>query len=398
PLSVLRSSPGGLFWFLSTFDADTAIKASRLTVSLMDSAISRNDRVRLYGDWSMPGKFGSLVSAISYLTEKNNELGLRKIEYPASAFFFSNDNRGADLSVIEIPNALFRYFNRLRLTHSSLMRMERELLQPNKYGEDAAWRMLHKQPIIVPSTVWPDQDKPCGLLGGWLAHALYMKEVLNLNTGYIKTVEAVALRIAGLDDPAKELKAIRNERESPMRWFLRASAKDVLSREELYILMPPNDFRAGYASLDYVAAAAADAIRQCSEGKDPETLPIEVQDACAVEHPLIVLVEKVGARITSSGYNAKSLLTTLRKARRIQDIRRAWLRVIQNGAISWEEFKSLVPPDDFSITQQVRDYMIAYLIDSLRGSLQPDELQSLEMESTEEILKGDKEVEEWQTL
>lgn len=65
-------------------------------------------------------------------------------------------------------------------------------------------------------------------------------------------------------------------------------------------------------------------------------------------------------------------------------IRRVWLRALDANAINWVDFKSLIPPDERSPDEQskvllIRDYMIAYLCDRLRGSIELEEIEEPEI-------------------
>jgi len=200
PISTMRTNPnGGLFWFLSSLDPKVAIApAAELVLPKFDNCIATNNRLRLYGDWEIPGKTSAVVSALVALSGKQRLLNLPEPDYPVRAFFFTNDNRNPWVSVIEIPNSIFRFIGKLRMHHHSFMKFVREALSVNGLCE----AMLEGDQIAKKCVVFPDKvNNDTELKGGWYAHALYMKEVLGMQDRYIKTIEEVALSIAESEDP-----------------------------------------------------------------------------------------------------------------------------------------------------------------------------------------------------
>jgi len=401
PISTMRTSPnGGLFWFLSSLDPRVAIApAAELVLPELNNCIALNNRLRLYGDWEVPGKTSSaVVSALVALSGKQRLLNLSEPEYPVRAFFFTNDNRNPRVSILEIPNYILRFIVRLRSIHrDSFNKFVNEALRLNGLCD----AMLEGSQIAKKCVVFPDNENNyTELKGGWYAHALYMKEVLGMQDRYIKTIEDVALRIAESEDPLAELKSIKVEKW-PIQWFHRAIAKSFLTFDEFCLLVPENYYRNASVALDYVTAATADAIRCKTENGEWKRW-----DGCAREsennkHPIIQLVENIGDRVSGSSYDPKKLLNNLRIARDEFLIRRAWLRALESGAIGWTDFVELVPPDNSHIVFTVRDYMIAYLCDKLRGSIEPEAIE--ESEEAPDInlnIKNNniEEEEEWPTL
>ncbi len=377
PLSTMRTSPeGGFFWFLSSVDPQVAVApAAELVLPKLNECISANKRLSLYGDWEYSGKTNAVVGALVAITARTRQLGLVEPKYAVTAFFFTNDNRDPQISAIAVPNSTFRFLSRLRLRQESFTRFTREALSVKGLSDE----ILSQRPIVRQCTISSENANTLPTLqGGWYAHALYMKEVLRMSDRYIKTVEQIALRIAESENPQKELKSIKTNKQ-PMHWLHQAIAKALLSRDELYVLVPPNNSGAASAALDYITAAATDAIRCKIENKEWE----QWKEAGAAEreehtHPVICLVEEVGDKIFGSNYDPKKLLKSLRKARSESEIRRTWLRAVEAGAICWIDFKKLVPPDNVHMTYTLRDYMLAYLFDRLRGSIEMEEIEEPE--------------------
>ncbi|MDI6827934.1 MAG: Cas8a1 family CRISPR/Cas system-associated protein, partial [Armatimonadota bacterium] len=378
PISTMRTSPnGGKFWFISSVDPAVAIApAAELVLPELERCISTNKRLSLYGDWKVSGReVNAIVSALVALTGRARLLSLIEPKYPARAIFFANDNRNPQTSAIEIPNSIFRYLAKLRLHHDKFEKFIHEALDITQLCDS----MLKEQRIIKYCTITSDNANSAGKLkGGWYSHALYMKEVLKMQNYYIKMVEEVALRIAKSEDPLRELKLIKQEKE-PMRWLHQAIAKSLMTRNELYTLAPPNDYNAASAALDYIRAAAIDAINCRSENEEWERWDEPISEPDPDRHPIIQLVEEIGERLFISNYDPQKLLNGLRTARNESQIRRVWLRALDANAINWVDFKSLIPPDEQSKVFTIRDYMIAYLCDRLRGSIELEEIEEPEI-------------------
>ena len=398
PLSLVRTSPGGLFWFISTLDTDVSTyAASKLNLPLMDKMIAGNQRLRFYGDWIQPGRASSVLGAVEHITAHRVEAGLADTpQYPVRAVFFSNDNRGGNFSVVDIPDPVFRFYSRLRITHNMLSKFTNEATHVPKLGERLAQQILAGKAIIRYCVRWNESELP-ELRGGWYAHALYMKEVLGVRDVYIDTIERIAAAIAESDDPIAELKSLRLLGRDPMRWYLAAVRKGYMNRREFYGLVPPNDYRAASRTLDYIEGASADAVRSKANG---EAFVRWTEDISAIDtdvHPMIALIERVGQQVINSEYQPEKLLKYLKLARSESDVRRAWLRVLDSGAIRWTDFVGLVPPDGKWKWLQIRDYMLAYLIDTLRGNAKLnaiDEVEPVQVEAEAEYEEDD----EWPTL
>lgn len=378
PLSILRTSIGGKFWFIATMDSYIAIEMARnFTLSSMDESISKKERIGFFGNWDMPGYSSSVVNAIIFITGERYKLGMNDTNFPVQAFFFTNDNRSPELDVRNIPNKLFRYFSILRLTSNHFNEFLHELLYKEKIGEITCKRMLLSDHIGKGNVV-KQGEGVYKLLGGWIAHRLYMEEVLGLSGEYIKSIENVALRIAESENPQKELKVIETIK-SPMPWFLSAIRSGYLSKDELYILIPPNDYYKGKSSLDYIYAATIGIINLKEKGNELERFDGSLTSA-EKDNQVIQLVELIGEKLLSSSYDIKQILDKLMISRSISQIRHAWLRVIKSGAISWDDFIKILPPDDNNQVYIIRDYMIAYLCDYLRKHNDINQIQDIEID------------------
>lgn len=93
-----------------------------------------------------------------------------------------------------------------------------------------------------------------------------------------------------------------------------AIAKSLITRNELYTLAPPNDYNAARAALDYIIAAAIDAINCRSENEEWERWDEPISEPDPDRHPIIQLIEEIGERLFISNYDPKKLLNGLRTA------------------------------------------------------------------------------------
>ena len=187
--------------------------AAKKNLKLMEQSIAKNERVRLFGDWALPGRYSYVVSVIEMLAEENilNETDINK--YPVSAVFFSNDNRTPNMSFLSVPNSLLRFYYKLWLNKKQWNRFLFEARRNNDIGEGLARSMLNKGDLVKPLTVIETPK----LSGGWYAHGLYMKEVMEMDDSYISAIESTARKILASNDPESILKKLRLERD-PMRW------------------------------------------------------------------------------------------------------------------------------------------------------------------------------------
>ena len=153
---------------------------------------------------------------------------------------------------------------------------------------------------------------------------------------------------------------------------LRAIAEGLISKDCFYRLVSPNNYKSATKAIDYILAALADMIRMKNDGESLE----EWKSAAAQEtRPAIIeLVEQAGAKLNSSNADLKRILNDLRKAKSIVEIRNAWLRVIRNNSINWLDFIGLNPPENNMLIFTIRDYMLAFLYDSLREELSSDDI------------------------
>jgi|SRR5579884_1249592 len=377
PLSVLRTGVNtGLFWFVHTASSKIAIACAELTLNAMNHAISRSDGLGFFGDWNIPSRDAgaALVALIRDLMSGKNQSAIswNEIEterLPATAYVFSNDNRGPQIAAHDLPHQLFWFFAVLNQRPISFERFNQEILRSEKIGWQVAKRMLAREPIAANCSIRPEGGKTGRLRGGWQAHSLYATEVLGMNSVFVRDVEAVSERIIHSED-AKDL-ILALQKMGASQALLRLSRKEMLNLEEYARLVPPDMPRAAFAARDYLLAAIYE--RQAAAEQERPFLLWDGEPAALPDkHPFVSLVEQIGAKLTANPDIGKRVATDLAKARRLADLRGAILRAMRRGILSWSDFVQLFPPDEARISFLLRDYLLAYLYTALRTADLPE--------------------------
>jgi CRISPR-associated protein Cst1 len=370
PLSVLRTgNNAGFFWFIHTAAEKIAIACATLTRGTMNQAIVRNEGLGFFGNWQIPSNNSdaALVALVRDLMMGAHQPAvswkeINASEFPVTAYVFSNDNRGPNIQSHDLPHQLFWFFQVLRQHTAAIDRLNREVLQSEKIGWLAAKRMLARQSFVKVCFIDSDGDKPGRLRGGWQAHGDYGKVVLEMSSELIRDVEAVSQRIVENED-AKSL-ILMIQKEGPNASMLRLSRKNLATFDEYTRLVPPDDRNAAFANRDYLLAAIYERGSQGEDFRawDGEGTPVGTD----AQHPLIALTEELGRKLVGSSDLGKQVATDMAKAKRIANLRGAWLRAVRRGVLSWRDFVCLCPPDKTGVSFQLRDYLLAYLYSSMR--------------------------------
>lgn len=370
-LSVLRTGVNsGLFWFVHTANEEIAIACARLTYEAMNKSLARNEGLGFFGDWNIGSRDGSaaLVALIRRLMMGDGQttLSWNKLEesgFPVMGYVFSNDNRGATIAAHDLPHVLFRFFNELRYSNDG-GRFQWEVMQKKSFWL-VAGLMLERKPIVSRCSLPPKLDGQSGLLlGGWRAHSLYAAEVLDMSGAWIRDIETVSGRISESEDVRNLLLMLRQN--SVSHTLDRLCSKHLMTFDELARLAPPDERGAAFTVRDYLLAAVYERIAQ-SDNFLP--WPGEAQPDTSGRHPLILLVEQVGAKLAADADAGAKMVTTLAYARNVTGIRGALLRVVAKGVLTWTEFVKLCPPPDEGANWQtflLRDYLLAYLYTALQ--------------------------------
>ena len=141
----------------------------------------------------------------------------------------------------------------------------------------------------------------------------------------------------------------------------------MMTFDEYARLVPPDDRRAAFTARDYLLAAIYE--HQSSDAFTPwdgeEAPPGD-------KHPLVLLAETVGKKLSADADVGKKTASDLAKSGRLADLRGAMLRPVRRGVLSWNDFVNLFPPDRSWVSYLLRDYLLAYLYTALRDPDLPE--------------------------
>ncbi|MGC8667545.1 MAG: hypothetical protein ACP5VE_05460 [Chthonomonadales bacterium] len=394
PLSVLRTGiNSGFFWFVHTASEKIAIACARLTLDNMNRSISRGDGLGFYGDWHISTEMtdAALVALIRDLMSGRIQQALtwRDIEdggLPVTAYVFSNDNRRPNIAAHDLPHRLFYFFAVLNNDKGAFDRFNREVLQDERVGQRVPRKMLGQEPILTDCFARGNKNAAGSLQGGWRAHSLYATEVLGMNGMFIHTIEEVSERIIA-HEKADDLIVALQTQDAPTRALIRLTRMGLVSFDEYSHLVPPDVRTAAKIARDYLLAALYDRKQAQANDRKFECWSGELKPA-AEKHALITLVEAIGSKLSGDRDLAKSLATELAKAKRVSDLRRAILRIMRKGGLSWSDFVMIFPPEDIRKSFEVRDYLLAYLFAALRDAElpEPEPADEEAIERVEEIV------------
>ncbi len=361
--SVLRTRPdGGRHWFLHTYDLSTLMYVTQhYTLNLMNQCIAQNQPMEVFGDWSVQTDEGAILSLLWDMPfQLLSQLTSQQV--PMNAFFFSNDMRRQYLFRREVPPEVVGFFSALAYYPAARQQFHDEVLKVPKLGAIVSRAILDASPII---RVCLQLDaEPFRLRGGWQAHKLYAEEVLGMSTTFLQAVESVGARIAQHEDVKKWIRSLQQDYSEVLNTLLRLVKDGFMIKEEYYLLGKGDVL----TTRDYLLGV----IFALQNGES--LTPSETTNFAPTElHPLIPLVEQVGARIVAQSERVKQTVQNLRSARNPDMIRRALLRTVQEGVVRWREFIQLCPPTDANTHFLARDYLLAYLFDTARSMLPEEE-------------------------
>ena len=381
PLSVLRTGVNsGLFWFVHTANEKIAIACARMTLAAMNEAIARSEGLGFFGKWDIPSRNAdaALVALIRDLMTGSGQAGkpvlssaeFEKSKYPVTAYVFSNDNRGPTIVGHDLPHRLFRFFLQLHARQATFQRFNREVLQSDKTGWLVAKRMLLCESLVTISSVKPEGENVGYLRGGWQAQSYYMTEVLGMSSVIVRDVEAISERIVN-SEKANDM-ILTLQKETANRALQRLCRSELLSFDEYARLVPPDDRQAAFAARDYLLAAIYERLSVGKRGESFIAWDGEEETSLTDKHPLVKLAEGVGSKLASDPDLGKRMAFDIAQARRLPELRRAVLRTIRSGVLSWSEFIALFPPEKTWVSFLMRDYLLAYLYTALRDPGLPD--------------------------
>lgn len=360
PFAVMRTRPdGGRLWILHVYDVPLmASIAQNYTLRMMDWCIAQNQPLSVYGAWDIQTDDGAILSLLCELQPAQLK-HLVENRVPMSAYLFSNDNRIQNqyLTRREVLPEVLVFLSALKYYPESYQQFRNEVLLEPKLGEMVSRAIMNTQPII--RLCLDFESAPPRLRGSWRAHKLYAEEVLLMKSTFLSTVEVVGERIASHEDAKKWIQALRSDYTTVSNALLRLVKEGLMTKDEYYLIGKGEVMTTSQYLLGVIFAL-----------QNGESLPEDTQAELAGDrHPLIALVEQVGARIVAESERVKRLVQSLRSARNPDMIRRAFLRAVQEGVVRWNEFIQLCPPDDANTHFLARDYLLAYLFDTARNLL-----------------------------
>lgn len=387
PLSVLRAGERGRLWFIHTQNSRLATAiAKRFGWEHFERLVAGRQTLDFYGSWNTSGEGGAVLSLFFHLIAEmpEHERDIFESRHPITAYIFTNDNRTAYIRLIPVPNEILIFINRLRYESShALRRFHRELLTipPDLKGKRksqragrvaaVAWTILGKSSILGHAL---DHEQPY-LWGGWVGHRTYLKEVRGVPAWKVKLLEDLGLMIARSEDRRKWVSALRTASWHDLHGlFLRFVQEEWITHHDFYLIAPPGgDFYLGEAR-DVLLAVLYE--YKNLEEKGEEFITYESDEGKPEPDEFYRRIEGIGARIVDSHPNPQRWTGDLRRARRPQGIRGAYLKAVEQDAMSWRDFTFLAPLEDMTNLYLRRDYLLAYLLDRL--SLPPEELEKVE--------------------
>ncbi len=383
PCSVMRTGASNRLWFLHTQALPIVTKiAQTYGWQHFDRAIAANEPLDFFGAWETAGNAGTALYLLCNLLEQFGEQ-LRAIylnPLPTVAYLFSNDNRQSYVQALPIPNALLIFFAKLQLTSpSAFRRFRQELLQvpENLVGDrrkdrvqfvqSVANRLVQGESLVGMSL---DNETP-KLVGGWVGHRLYLQEVRKMPANKLAILERLGKTIAQSDDAKKHIMELRQaDRGRLFPILLGYVRKEWLKHDELYFLLPPNDYEAANEVRDILLAVIYE-WQYCQERG--EEFPSPIAETPREPDEILLRIQQIGKRLCNQLPNLSRWIGQLQTARTSGGIRKAYLSAVQKGAMGFNDFAFLVPFGDRQRLWLLRDYLLAFLFEQAREVLPEEE-------------------------
>jgi CRISPR-associated protein Cst1 len=391
PMSVMRTGFFNRLWFLHTQALEVAAKISKRYCWIeFNKAISANKPLDFYGKWQTAGDAGTVLYVLcELLSELGRELpNIFLHPLPTTAYIFSNDNQKPYIRPLPIPNDLLYFLARLKLSDlRAFERFKRELLLlPENLSEkdrklyasfldEVADRLLNSKSIIGMCIREGDKEKneAPGLLGGWLAHALYLLEVIKVPENRLLILERLGLKIAQSNEAKKHIIELRTANQAEIYTiFLRYVREGWLTHNEFYTLFPPNSDTYASEIRDILLAVIYDWQNCQAKGEEFQSLENKgVITRKTEEEPeeIIQNIQQIGEQLLQKLPNISRWIGQLWTARSSDEIRRVYLSAVQRGAMNFTDFIFLAPLADRQKMWMLRDYLLAFLFERTREFL-----------------------------
>lgn len=385
PMAVLRTGVYNRLWFLHTHSLPVAVKISKQYGWLhFDNLIGRSEPVDFFSRWETAGDAGTVLYLLCELLVKFWD-ELRQVyerSSPTTAYVFSNDNRGGYVSAIPVPNELLAFFARLQSkSRDAFQRFWQELLRvpEDLQGEERKKRIkfvewvakcLVNMESILGGCLKHETPK---LIGGWLGHRLYLREVRRMPTSKLAILERLGIAIAQSEDAKRRIMELRNAKPNELYGILLRYVRDGwLKHDEFYTLLPPNEDASASEVRDILLAVIYE-WQHCQE-RGLEFPKLEEGFELSPDETLW-RIQSIGERLTEQLPNLSRWIGQLQTARTSDRIRGVYLSAVQRGAMSFNDFVFLAPLGDRQRLWLLRDYLLAFLFDRARQVLREEVTQ-----------------------
>ncbi|SFM78132.1 type I-B CRISPR-associated protein Cas8b1/Cst1 [Thermodesulforhabdus norvegica] len=394
PMSITRTGGTGRLWFLHIQSPEIASEISKTYCwAKFELAKSSNSPLKFYNEWQTAGDAGTVLYVLCELLSRAG-YQLRNVclnPMPTTAYIFSNDLRKPFVTAYSIPNKLLKFLAGLQIKGNHFFdRFRRELLRVPKnlddkdkkgreaFVRDVSLRMLNREKIIALCLDHGNEaeGKTPSLRGGWVAQGLYLLEVLEMLESKLSIIENLGIKIARDDDSRKYIMQLRKS-ENLYGLFLDFVKKGLITHDQFYTLLPPNDDLRASEIRDMVLGVIYEWQNCRDRGLEfPEVTKNEV---ILVEDQIIKRIRQIGERLLGSLPSPERWIARLQTARSPAQIRGVYLRAVRDGAIGFNDFVFLVPLEDRGMLWLLRDYLLAFLFEKTagNGSL-PEEVISFE--------------------
>ncbi len=386
PLSVFRGGDRGRLWFLHCPAEPVARRiAQRFGREHFRRLIAAGEAVNFYGDWRTAGNGGVVLRLLCrLLREFGQELRtLYQRGVPAVAYVFSNVNKGGYVEGVPIPTAVLDFLQSLHLESvDAFDRFERELLavepslpknetqQRTRFVANVAGRIIRAEPIVG-SCLVALSDGSCRLLGGWLAHRVYLQEVIGMNEAVLALLERTGIALAQHERAKQLVSRLERARPPEIRAvFLDMVREGLLSARELAALLPPNEPAHAQLVRDVTLGIVYEWQRAQEAGEPFPRLTMTTGQLDPDE--TIERVASIAQRLVASLPNRTRWIVDLMAARRRAQIRASYLRALRSGAIRLDDFLFLAPLGQPGLAWVLRDYLLAFLFEYDREAVPED--------------------------
>jgi len=389
PMSVMRTGVSNRLWFLHTQALEVAVEISkRYCWTKFNEAIAANETLEFYNRWQTAGDAGTvlyvLCELLGELSDQLREAYLHPL--PTTAYLFSNDNRNPYVQPLPIPNELLIFLAKLQLkSQRAFQRFWQELLllpeglsekeRKTRIGfvQRVAQRLLSGESIIGMCLDEGNgqENRPPRLWGGWLGHALYLREVRKMPESKLAILERLGLSIAQSADAKKRIMELRKtERGDLYAIFLRYVREGWLKHDEFYTLLPPNSDTHASELRDILLAVIYE-WQHCQE--KGEEFPKVTEEMSLSPDETLNRIRQIGGKLCQELPNLTRWIGQLQTARSGERIRGVYLSAVQRGAMSFSDFTFLAPLGDRQKMWLLRDYLLAFLFERAREVLPEEE-------------------------